>query len=550
MRTIITGFLLLATLVSSTFAQSKQNWIDGQLLIRLTADGIVKEVEKEFSSIALLKGTLISKDLNIWKFEYDASKMDIDRAIATVYLSNSVVTVQRNHLINYRTTIPTDPSFGQQWQYVQANDKDIDADLAWDVTTGGLTVSGDTIVVCVIDDGIQLTHPDLIANLWRNTREIPGNNIDDDGNGYRDDIRGWNAETNDDNVAHDPNGGHGSAVAGIIGAKGNNGVGVTGVNWNVKIMVVKGGGEEAQAIAAYSYALANRKLYNSTNGVKGAFVVATNASWGIDGGQASSAPLWCAMYDTLGVHGVLNAGATANANTNVEIGGDLPTQCPSDYLISVTNTNQLDVKETSAGYGAVSIDLGAPGEGTYTVDDQNNGSYGAFGGTSGATPHVAGTIALLYAVPCLNFTNLAKSNPGAAALKVKNYILNGVDANASLNGITVTGGRLNMNNAVQALVSGCTTLSIESQSTLGNALTIYPNPLKNNTVNLVYFSDVYSDGVVTVYTISGGIVHQEKLQISEGKNVFHFRIKEQLAKGIYHLEFKTNEKRMYKKLVK
>jgi subtilisin family serine protease len=556
MKSIIIGLLISVIIVSPSFAQQKQNWIDGELLVRLKADDVLKSsdlvqrIEKQFSSISLSNAKLISKDLNIWKFDYDVSKMDIDKAIATVYLSNAVVTVQRNHIIKYRETTPNDPDFGQQWQYIQANNKDIDADLAWDVTTGGFTALGDTIVVCVIDDGIGLTHPDLIDNLWENKHEIPGNNIDDDGNGYTDDVRGWNAYENNDNVAHGSFEGHGSPVAGIIGAKGNNGIGVAGVNWNVKLMIVKGGGNESDAITAYSYALSNRKLYNSTNGAKGAFVVATNASWGVDGGQASDAPLWCAMYDTLGAHGVLNTGATANANVNVDIDGDLPTQCPSEYLITVTNTNQSDVKVTSAGYGAVSIDLGAPGEGTHTIDGWNMGGYDAFGGTSGATPHVTGTIALLYAVPCLNLSNLAKTDPAAAARLVKDYILNGVDSNSSLNGITETGGRLNVNNAVQALVSGCTPVGLEFEDALESALTIYPNPLQNNTVNLRYSSNVYSDGEIIIYAISGKVVHQEKIQIIAGENVLQIKLKEKLARGIYHLEFKTNAESSYKKLVK
>src|SRR5690606_36199811 len=141
--------------------------------------------------------------------------------------------------------------------------------------------------------------------------EIPNNGIDDDGNGYVDDFLGWDADAADDDITGGTfGGGHGTPVAGIVGAKGNNGIGVTGVNWNVKLMIVVGGGNEAQAIAAYSYPLSLRKLYNQTGGQRGAFVVSTNASWGIDFTQASTAPLWCAMYDTLGAYGILNAGAT------------------------------------------------------------------------------------------------------------------------------------------------------------------------------------------------------------------------------------------------
>jgi hypothetical protein len=206
-------------------------------------------------------------------------------------------------------------------------------------------------------------------------------------------------------------------------------------------------------LAAYSYPLVQRRLYNETNGEKGAFVVATNASWGQNFGQPEDSPMWCAMYDTLGHAGILNCGATANLDINVEEEGDLPTNCISDFLIGVTNLNRYDQKITNAGYGPISIDLGAYGSGTWTTSIGN--TYNGFSGTSAATPHVTGTIGLLYSVPCEGFISLAKSVPSAAALLMKQVILEGVTPNESLDNITVTGGRLNVYNSLTLLMENC-----------------------------------------------------------------------------------------------
>lgn len=530
---------LLATAVGfNSSAQENINYIQGDLLIQVTEDFNPNSLRSDFENLNITNSQLISSDMRIWKVQYDNSEINIDKAIETMYQRNYVITAQRNHKLKHRAT-PNDANFTQQWQYEQGNDKDIDAVEAWDETTGGLTANGDTIVVCVIDDGVNEAHPDLTPNLWRNIHEIPNNNIDDDGNGYVDDIKGWNPSSNSDAVAHTAFWeGHGSAVAGIVGAKGNNNIGVTGVNWDVKLMIVKGGGQEAQAIAAYSYALANRKLYNSTNGQKGAFVVATNASWGINGGQASQAPLWCAMYDTLGNHGVLNAGAGPNANTNVDVDGDLPTQCPSDYLITLTNTNSNDVKVTQAGYGTNSIDLGAPGEGAYTVDQFSNG-YAGFGGTSGATPHVAGTIGLLYSVNCLNFANLAKNDPSTAAEMVKQFILTTTDPLASLDGITVTGGRLNVNGAVQALKNSCSSLSIASNEE--NDFEIFPNPVDEKLTVEFPFA---SEKEVRIFDFLG----KTHITITAKESIEEINVS-QLNEGNYFIEISVDGNKQVEKFV-
>lgn len=447
---------------SALFAQ-RLNRVQGDILVRLDkrtnpSEWIVQWQTFEGVPILARFDRVVSKPLNIWLMTFDYTTIDERKLLDAVRRHPGVVTAQFNHLVTMRSTIPDDPGFEDQWQYINTGQTgglvgaDIDADLAWDITTGGLTATGDTIVVAILDDGIDLNHQDFGDNRWFNHAEIPNNGIDDDDNGYIDDYRGWNILSDTDNIS---GGGHGTPVAGIVGAQGNNGIGVAGVNWDVKLMIVKNNfnSNEALVLEAYTYPLVQRMRYNASNGAEGAFVVATNASWGTDFGDPEDAPLWCAFFDTLGVNGIISCGATANGNINVDEQGDLPTACPSDYLISVTNMNHNDVKVTGAGYGATTIDLGAFGANTWTTA-QNNG-YNGFGGTSGATPHVTGTVGLLYSAPCPGFMALAKNDPGAAALLVKQAILEGVDFNPSLDSITVTGGRLNVFKSLTNLLVNC-----------------------------------------------------------------------------------------------
>ncbi|MEM1323270.1 MAG: S8 family serine peptidase [Bacteroidota bacterium] len=457
---LLSVFFLLT--IPTAFAQ-RLTHVQGEILVKLKADQPVRQWVKQKQQLRGIYSGLrfqktVSKPVQIYALQFDHTQINENELLLALRRDPEVAAAQFNHLLALRSTVPNDPQFGSQWQYINTGQSggltgvDLDIDLAWDTTTGGLTADGDTIVVCVIDDGVEATHDDMRPNLWVNRAEIPDNGMDDDNNGYVDDYRGWDTGSNTDEVYD--GGWHGTPVAGIVGAKGNNGIGVAGVNWDVKLMIIEGGtGVESEVLAAYSYPLDMRKRYNATNGAEGAFVVATNASWGIDRGQPADAPLWCAFYDTLGVHGILNAGATANADLDVDVDGDLPTGCTSDYLISVTNIGDNDTKVAGAAWGLNSVDLGAFGEGTWTVSIGNG--YGGFGGTSGATPHVAGAIALLYSIPCPEIISQAKANPGEVALLMKEVILNGVDPNASLDGLTVTGGRMNINKSMELLLTRC-----------------------------------------------------------------------------------------------
>ncbi|MCH2021380.1 MAG: S8 family serine peptidase [Saprospiraceae bacterium] len=452
--------ILCSLLIHQTFAQEEFPHIEGDLLIRIKHNHSISWVIKDLAkhkglNTQLQARELLSEHMQIWRFTFNKDILSHNSMLELALKHPSVHNAQLNYIMEKRV-VPNDPSYNQQWQYEQTSDNDLDAEAAWDITTGGVTALGDTIVVCVIDDGIEVSHADWGDNIWYNHGEINGNGIDDDNNGYIDDYRGWNADNNNnDIVASGPFSSHGTPVSGIIAAKGNNNIGVSGVNWNVKLMFVVGGGTSANSIAAYNYPFECRKLYNQTNGVNGAFVVATNASWGQNNQQcATYAPLVNEFYDTLGVYGILNCAATANANIDVDVNGDYPTSCDSDYLIAVTNINQSGTKVGAAGYGSTHIDLGAFGEGTYTLTTSSG--YGGFGGTSGATPHVTGNIGLMYSAPCQRFAQLARTHPAQTALMVKQILLNSSVSNSSLLGITVSEGVLNMKNSIDSIMSsGC-----------------------------------------------------------------------------------------------
>lgn len=428
----------------------------GQLLIQLQAGQQPTSLTDEYSYINLRPVRLLSRRMNIWLFEYGGGTLkaaDHQAILEDVRLKPEVSLAQFNHFVTERATTPNDPNFSQQWALNNTGqtggtvDADVDAPEAWDIATGGMASMGDQVVVAIIDGGFDIAHQDL--NFWKNTEEVAGNGVDDDGNGYIDDYDGWNSYNHNGTIT---SASHGTHVAGIAAARGNNGVGVSGVNWGVKLMAVQGSSStEAVTVESYGYVLEQRARYNESNGLHGAFVVATNSSFGVDYGQPANYPLWCAMYDSMGIQGILSAAATANVNLNVDTQGDIPTACPSPYLIAVTNTTNTDVRNSGAAYGLTCIDLGAPGTSVYSTLPGN--TYGNNTGTSMASPHVAGAVGLLFSAACPTFIAAYKANPGPMALMIKQYILDGTDPNTSLAGMTVSGGRLNLYGALQELQS-------------------------------------------------------------------------------------------------
>lgn len=463
MRIAIIFCLLHLSTLALLNAQSHGDYVSGQLIVQIEEDrlaGLLEDLAQiDGRRTGLARSKFLSKAMNAWLLTFDESSWDSERMLSAVRRHPDVSLAQFNHYVFLRKT-PNDASYASQWHHNNDGSQgvagsDIKSESAWEVTTGGVTASGDTIVICMVDDAIDLDHEDFQGNLWVNHGEIPDNGIDDDDNGYIDDIYGWNAGNDNGNVDASNFNGHGTQVAGMAGARGDNETGVSGVNWTTKIMTVVYGNSnlESEVIEGYAYPLWFRKRYNETDGAEGAFVVVTNSSWGINFGQPDDSPLWCAFYDSLGVHGILSCGATANLNIDIDVEGDLPTGCPSEYMVAVTSTNINNQKSGFSAFGLTTIDLGAPGDNVFTTRINNN--YGSASGTSFASPTVAGAIALLYASPCAGLSDLAKTDPSGAALLARDMIYAGVDPIASLEGLSATGGRLNISNSLMLSLQAC-----------------------------------------------------------------------------------------------
>lgn len=448
---LISRFALATLAVISCASLAAQSHISGEFIVMFHDH---QDAEKWGMDVGLEHAQMLSPRAHIHLFRLPGASTSAQdwEVLRGLRQDERIEAVQFNHEVQNRETLPDDPQIAQQWHHVENGDHDIDSDLAWDITTGGATADGSRIVVAVLEGGgSNYNHVDLIDNHWVNAAEIPNNGVDDDENGFVDDYNGWNSGSNNDAIAA---GGHGTSVSGMIGAAGDNGTGGVGVNWDVDIMQVDMGGglTESNVIAAYNYPYEMRALFNETGGDRGAFVVATNASWGIDLANPANYPVWCGYYDDLGSVGILNCGATANAEYNIDTQGDMPTGCSSPYMVAVTATNDNDVR-TFSGYGATTIDLGAPGESVFLPSGSSG--YGNTSGTSFASPCVAGAIALVYSAPCPDLMELALSNPQGAADLVRGYILDGTDFVSNLEGETVTGGRLNVNNSLGLALANC-----------------------------------------------------------------------------------------------
>lgn len=457
------GYLFIGMLFISMVGKAQPSHLPGQMLVQVKSPEelsvfLGQPVEVDRIPITLKYDRLVSGPLGIHLLTFDTeSAVGDQKLLEAVRVHPSISLAQFNHRLSTRCQEINDPEYPNQWHHRNdgqngaVENADIDSDLAWGITEGGTTATGDTIVICVIEGG-DLNHVDLQANAWRNHGEIPGNGIDDDGNGYTDDHLGWNVDLQNDEGVW--SGLHGTGVMGMIGARGGNDIGIVGANHRIKIMSVAGQDlyDEASIVAAYTYPLIMRKIYNESAGASGAFVVATNASWGLDFGNPEDVPLWSAVYDSLGTYGILNCVATSNSNLNVDEVGDIPSTVESGSVVAVTATNSADLRTFSA-WGPTSIDLAAPGQNVLTTSGTTG--YASATGTSFASPLAAGVIGLLYSVPCPGFSQFVANDPQAAAIYVKHALLDGVDILPGLIGKTVTGGRLNAFNSLLTMMEEC-----------------------------------------------------------------------------------------------
>ncbi len=345
------------------------------------------------------------------------------QAALEIYQDDPDVEYVEPNYYRHTSATPNDTYFTRLWglhntgQYVHgtsgAPDADIDAPEAWEITTG----SSD-IVIAVVDTGVDYSHPDLSDNMWFNTGETPDNEIDDDGNGYIDDVRGWDFFGND-KYPMDLHG-HGTHVAGIAAAEGNNAIGITGVCWTARIMPLRfldadGYGTVADEISAIDYAIAN-----------GAHII--NASFG------SYSQFERDAISNANTAGILFIAAAGNDSLNNDTSPFYPASYNLPNIISVAATDQDDNLTWFSNYGPTTVDVGAPGVNIYSTSPAMNYQY--MHGTSVATPHVAGLAALIWG-----------HNSSLTHNDIKGIILNGVDIKPTLSGKTVTGGRINALNA-------------------------------------------------------------------------------------------------------
>lgn len=345
--------------------------------------------------------------------------------------------------------LPNDPSLDLQWfhnntgQFINQPGKvgaDIKSQTAWDVTIGSRNT-----VIGVVDTGVDYTHPDLAANIWTNTGEIAGNGIDDDGNGFIDDVRGWDFGELDNNPMDDVVG-HGTWVAGCIGAVGNNGVGVTGVNWDVQIMPLKIADRNGRLVGS---AIIGAHDYATMMRGRGVNLVATNNSYGGFGDQfyADLPTGFDAEKDS--IQRFIDSGGTfvaAAGNSAVDNDSNF-TSYPASYnlpgLISVAATDNQDNLASFSDYGAKTVDLAAPGVDIMTTNSVYLGGGYALNGISGtsfSSPIVAGAVGLLKTY-----------RPDASAVEIRKALIDSADPLPSLQNKVVSGGRLNITRALQII---------------------------------------------------------------------------------------------------
>ncbi len=415
---------LMAAFSAVSFADTQPEAVPGEYVVRLKPQ--VSTMSQKSLSQALgayIKSTIPSQNIVVVKRPAFETTLSAVKTLA----QNPLVDIAEPNYIYHASKLPDDPMLGQLWglkNVGQADPKgqvgvagvDIGMEQAWDIETGS-----DKTVVAIIDTGIDYTHPDLVDNLWTNEAEANGQaGVDDDNNGVIDDIHGYNAITGTGNATDDQ--GHGSHCAGTIGARGNNGVGVVGVNWNVKFMAVKflsasGSGSLEDAVKAIDYA--------TRMGAK----IMSN-SWG--GGGFSQALL--DVIKKTNDSGALFIAAAGNDNNNNDTKPSYPATYDVPNMISVAAIDNKGNRASFSSYGKKTVHLGAPG---VNIMSSTGGKYASFSGTSMATPHVAGVAALVLS-----------HEPNLTNIELKNRLLQTARPIAGLKGKTQTGGLVNAFNAL------------------------------------------------------------------------------------------------------
>ena len=434
--------IILVVFALNLFANTRAA---GNVIVKFheaTGRASINEFVENFAHFQMSEMEVLSPRFNIYLFSFNESRVSEDLFLDTIRSDSRVHLAQFNHWIERTEFIPNDPLFRHQWHLRNTGQpvppdyltgfrgSDIKATYAWEHVYANQNRNQREIVIAVVDGGFDLYHPDI---NW--------------------DHRGWNTLTmpHSSNI---PNGSHGTHVSGIIGAFGNNEIGVAGIAWDVKIMPIHAiPGYESNIVAAFNYVIENRIRYNESGGEEGVFIVASNSSFGADGVKPADWPIMGEMYNIMGRVGILSSVAAGNNNHDVDLFGNSPVSYPSPYMIGVASTTNRDAMSSFSAYGAINIHLGAPGSNVFSTWPSNTSNgYHPASGTSMAAPMVTGVIGLMYSAASEEMLAYYDDKPELLPLIFKQYILDGVDPIPALQGRTATGGRLNALNPVLSVL--------------------------------------------------------------------------------------------------
>ena len=452
----------------ASLKNSPAKFVPGEILVRFRTEAA--PVKNETSTALALRAPDHEIPLQIERFDgsdiVDGLRLarvrpeDTLPAIEALNARADVLYAEPNY-IRRKDAIPNDPRFAEMWALKNTGQSggkvgaDIRAEEAWNTTTGSRNV-----VVGIVDEGIDINHPDLRDNIWRNPGEVPGNRVDDDGNGFVDDVNGYDFFHNDASVfdargifPSDDTDSHGTHVAGTIGAVGNNGEGVVGVNWQVSLMSLKILGSENEnpapssvllSVKAYDYAKMMRDLWESSGGTRGANIRVLNNSYGDTGKSRAELD----AIRALGQSGILFVASAGNDRTNNDRFPHYPSGYDASNIISVAATDRYDTLTSFSNYGSRSVSMAAPG--ASILGTTPRGTYSYFSGTSMASPHVAGAAALVCA-----------ANPNLSVERLRGALLYSGDELSSIapgtySGV-LSGRRLNALAALQNIAESDTT---------------------------------------------------------------------------------------------